>query len=60
MRGKWEIRKIEHAPFKVSEEVQKQLIAELGEILYLKISQLQNVKANSTCSTPRKGERAGA
>ncbi len=57
MRYKWTIDKIEHAPYEITAVEEKQLIAELAEVMYKHFCQLQKNDPKSTChKLPERGE----
>jgi hypothetical protein len=62
MRHKWTIDQIEHAPYEITEAKEKQLIAELAEVMYIYFCQLQKNSPKSICShdsSEREEERTG-
>lgn len=57
MRYKWTISKIEHAPYEITPVQEKQLVAELAEVMYKHFCQLQKNSPKSTChEIPEQGE----
>jgi hypothetical protein len=49
MRYKWTIDTIEHAPCEITSIQEKQLVAELAEVMYKHFCQLQHNYPKSTC-----------